>query len=143
MASRETVLNQLLTVLATTGTFLTVGRRNLGSNKIGPAESPALFLLGDSEDHSGEINQPRRLVLTQKAVYLNDVGASQTVIPETAINNALDALDALLAPDNPMLGRCTLGGLVYSARIKGRTIKAPGDQTGKSLAIVPLEIILP
>ena len=140
-ASRESILNAVLAKIAATGNFVTIGRRNRGSNAIGPAQSPALFLLGDSERYETTIKFPRKLVLVQKLVYLNDVGSDPTLIPETAINNALDALDTLLVPDYD--GRCTLGGLVYSALIKGAVKKAPGDATGKSIAIVPLELMLP
>ena len=140
-ASRESILNAVLAKIAATQNFVTIGRRNRGSNAIGPAQSPALFLLGDSERYETTIKFPRKLVLVQKLVYLNDVGPDPTLIPETAINNALDALDQLLVPDYD--GRCTLGGLVYSALIKGAVKKAPGDATGKSIAIVPLELMLP
>jgi hypothetical protein len=56
---------------------------------------------------------------------------------------ALDRLDQALAPDNLLTGRCTLGGMVYSCIMDGDVEKAPGDVTGKSLAVVPISIVLP
>jgi hypothetical protein len=42
-----------------------------------------------------------------------------------------------------MTNLCRLGGLVASLTINGEVIKAPGDISGKSLAIVPIRILLP
>ena len=143
MATREQVMTALLALVRSTGDFVTVSRRNRDPNSIGPDQSPALFLLEDSEQYAvTSIAMPPIRHLIVSAIFYNDGGADQNVIPATPINNALDALDAALQPTNPTY-RFTLGGLVESVMIDGEVKKAPGDKTGKSMAIVPLRVILP
>ena len=143
MASRESIMAALLAKLAPS--FVTATRRRQPPEKLTPALCPALFLI-DLEGNAlrPAPNLPPVRSLMALAILYNDVGgADMNVIPVTAINNALDALDAALASDNPSTGRCTLGGLVYSALIDGKTEIDPGDLTGKATAIVPIKIILP
>lgn len=142
--NREQIMQGLLTLLATTAEFKVAARRNPSPETLSPAVSPALFLLEDSEEYHRQSAAlpPRRTLRVSVALY-NDVGPDPNAIPSTAINNALDNIDALLLPDNPVVGRCTLGGLVYSAMIDGEIKKAPGDKTGKSAAIVPLALVVP
>ena len=144
MATREAVMTALLAAIVGTGAFETTGRRNRGSNAIGPTQSPACFLFQDSErqERKSPMLPPKR-ILNISAVIINDVGQDPAAVPATLINAALEALDALFRPDNLASGRCTLGGLVESLMIDGEIVQAPGDQTGKALAVVPLQIILP
>lgn len=85
---------------------------------------------------------PKRVFNVKAAVY-NDVGNDENAIPASVINPLLDGLDAALMPDDPIGNRCTLGGVVYSALIEGEIKKAPGDITGKGLAVVPIELTMP
>lgn len=144
MATREQAMTALLALLAATAQFVTIGRRNRDPESLSPAESPALFLVEHSENYdrkSRSLPAIRRLHV--KAIFYNDSGDNTDVIPSTPINNALDSLDLALKPDSPMTGAFTLGGLVTSLMIDGEIEKAPGDVTGKSLAVVPLVIELP
>jgi hypothetical protein len=144
LASRESVMDALLSLLALTGDFVTIGRRNRDPETLDVDESPALFLVEHSETYERTSpSLPPKRVLNVRAVIYDDVGADETAIPSTHVNNALDNLDAALAPDNALTGACTLGGLVESVRIEGDVEKAPGDVTGKSLAVVPIKIVAP
>ena len=141
--ARETVYTALLNLLTTTGDFKLVSRRNRAPESIGPALSPALFLFEHSETyHVIAPAVPPKICLQVLAIFYNTVGSDLNICPTTAINAALDNLDAALKPD-PATGRTTLGGLVYSLKANGIVEKAPGDREGNALAIVPLEIILP
>jgi stage V sporulation protein SpoVS len=144
MPSREAVMTALLALLAGTGSFVTVSRRNRSPESIGPAQSPALMLVENSEEYEVVSNSiPPKRVLVVSAILYNDVGADLDAIPATAINNALDALDLALQPQTPS-GLTTLpNNLVESVKISGEIVKAPGDRTGKSLAVVPIRIVLP
>ena len=141
--ARETVYQKLLDVLTTTGDFKLVSRRNRAPEQIGPELSPALFLFEAGETyHEQAPGLPVKRCLQVLACFYNDVGSDLNACPTTAINNALDALDAILTV-SPATGPKTLGGLVYSLKQNGRTEGSPGDREGKAVAIVPLEIILP
>lgn len=141
--TREQVMVALLALLSGTGNFVTISRRNRSPESLGPALTPALFLLEDGEEYEiKSVSLPPIRHLLVSAIFYNDIGADQVAIPATAINNALDNLDAALAPTTPT-GLTTLGGLAYSVKITGEVKKAPGDKTGKSLAIVPIRVIMP
>ncbi len=145
MATREQIMQALLLLLQNCGDFVTVSRRNRSPESIGPAESPALFLLEDSEIYvrpSQSLPAVRKLKVS--AIFYNSVASDDyNTIPATAVNNALDQLDIQLAPDSPVYNTFTLGGLVKSVMIDGEIVKSPGDVTGDSLAVVPIQIEIP
>jgi hypothetical protein len=143
-ASRETIINALFTKLVTSGQFNTTGRRNRDPESIAPEQTPALLLVEHTEKYAiPSPSLPAKRMINLRAILYTDVGDDDNAIPATVINNLLDGVDAALVPDDPTSQRCTLGGLVYSVKIDGDVIKAPGDVTGKGLAIVPLQILIP
>ncbi len=142
--TREQAVEALLAKLAALAPFKTVTRRNRRPDTILPAATPALMLLEHSDAYTPRpSNSPpvRRLML--RAMIYVDTGNDQNAVPSAVLNPILDAIDGALTPDDPVRGQCTLGGLVQSVVIVGTVIRAPGDVTGKSLAAVPLEILLP
>ena len=144
MATREAIMNALLTLLAGTAQYVSVSRRDRAPDSVTPALSPALFLFEESEHYRRDgPSKPAVRSLIAKAVIYNNVGPNSNTIPMTIVNNALDALDAALVADNAALHTCTLGGLVNGVLIDGEIAKAPGAVTGVALAIVPIRIILP
>ena len=104
------------------GTFSDRAPRQLGSAGTEPA----------GEAHSDGVG----------AVY-TDVGTDKNAIPMTQINYFIEAIEAALAPDMLALNRFTLGGLVFNCMLDGEGIRAAGDTTGKSVAAIPIKIILP
>ena len=77
------------------------------------------------------------------AYIYTDVGDDENAIPASTINNLLDEMELSLKPDDSKTNRCTLGGLVQSVMIDGEVAKNPGDITGKSIAVVPISILMP
>jgi hypothetical protein len=145
MSSREAVMTALLTQLQTVSAFKLASRRNRDPATIGPALSPALFLLEHAERYvRSSVAMPPTREMMVSVIFYNDVGADANAVPATIINTALDALDAALKPNDPS-NLFTLGGLVDSVVVDDtRDIeRAPGDKTGKALAVVPLRIVLP
>ena len=144
MTSRETVYVALFDAMTATGAFKIVSRRNRAPESIGPDLSPALFLLEDGETYdTPSPSVPSKRCLHVLACLYNDIGNDLNATPKTALNDALDALDAFIRKVDPATGRNTLGGLVYSCMIKGEGLRSSGDTTGKSVAGLPIEIILP
>jgi hypothetical protein len=144
MATREEIATALLAAVQATAHFTTTGRRWRDPSTITPAQSPACFLViaGEQFVRPSPNLAPVRTLNFSAFVY-NDIGPNPNLYPETALNAALDALDAALAPDNARSGFCTLDGLVFAAYLKGEARRAPAELTGKALAIVPIEVILP
>ena len=142
--TREQVMEALLARLAKAGPFKTVGRRNRNPETIPARDTPALILVEHSEGYRNvSTQQPSVRKLMVRAIVYSDIGADENAIPAAVVNPILDAIDAALAPATPSSGPCTLGGLVQSVVIDGTIVKAPGDITGKSLAMVPLVVLLP
>lgn len=147
-ATREAIAVALESKLAATQGVATITRRNTDPEKIAQPGAPALVLVSDGEDYTVPApGQPPKRTMHFLAIIYTDAGSgpqAQNTIPDSILNPILDGVDAALAADNPIApGRCTLGGLVYSCRINGKVTKAPGDKTGKGLAIVPIEIVIP
>ncbi len=85
----------------------------------------------------------RRRIEVKVFVYID--ARDPKTVGAALLNDIMDAFDAKLAPKaaDAMLGRNTLAGTQYMARIAGRPIKVPGDLDGDGLLIVPIEIDLP
>jgi hypothetical protein len=144
VTTREAATQAVLNLLVATNAFVTTGRRNRDPETIPAKETPALFVLNRSESirRPSPSLPPIRTLHMQIVVYVDD-GGDETVIPSQTIHGLLETIDAAFAPDDPTSQRCTLGGAVFSAIIEGETIEAPGDMSGRGLAIVPLDVILP
>lgn len=142
-ASRNTIMNALATRLQGAAPWGVVSRRNRAPSSVAAVNQPALLLLRHSEHYAARgPNMPSvRMINVFAAVYI-DTGTDETAIPDAIVADLQDAVDAALAADVPQ-GYCTLGGLVQSAKIAGTVTLAPGDVTGKGLALIPIEIILP
>jgi len=143
MGKRETALNALLTKITAAGHFSVIGRRNVSPETIATPNAPALLLLTHHEHYTKpQLALPAKKTITVMACIYVDTGNAVNAIPDSVINNLQDYLDDALVPDNLATGFCTLGGAVFSAHIVGDVIRAPGDKSGKGLAIVPIDIIL-
>ncbi len=142
-ATRESVMAALLAKLTGAFAFGAVTRRLVSPETIATPGKPALVLIEHHEEYEQRPAQPPRRKMSVMAILYIDTGSDPNAIPDAVLNPIQDAIDAALAPDAPHLGRCTLGGLVDSVVISGSVIKAPGDKTGKGLAIIPIEITIP
>jgi hypothetical protein len=129
-----------IAVPMTTG-FLTTGRRLKRWSDVEP--QPALFLRSGDEDleYADSINQTQTID-AEIWIYSN-AGQNPDSVPETALNNLLDSVQAAFAPDDPSTNRFTLGGLVFWCRLEGRIEKDPGDTSGQAIAVADVLITVP
>lgn len=77
------------------------------------------------------------------AIVYSDVGTNDSAVPNTIVNNILDAIEVAMKPDDILEGTLTLGGLVQAVTLDGTTQRSSGDTTGKALAIVPIRVLIP
>jgi hypothetical protein len=127
-------------VTLTTG-FLTTGRRVIPWTKV--AAQPALFLRsGDEELTYPNIILQAQTIAAEIWIY-SKAGEDPNEVPETALNNLLDAVQAAFTPDDPHAGRFTLGGLVEWCRLEGKVEKDPGDIGGQAIAVADVLITVP
>lgn len=142
MATREAIWNAVLAKLAATVGAKSASRRFVPFDQI-PAESqPALFLAQTHETHKQHTGRPAILRLKADLFLYTNRGGNDQILPSTALNTMLDALDAALAFDDVAMGRCTLGGIVQHAWIYEDTIIAEGQEGAQAVAIVPIEILV-
>jgi hypothetical protein len=121
----------------TTG-FLTTGRRVQHWSQV--SAQPALFLrrTGTVDDYSGEM--PITTLECEVWIY-SQAGKDPDAVPDEALSNLDQMVRAAFAADDDM--RFTLGGLVYWARIEGKSDYSPGDQGGQGISRIPVRITLP
>jgi len=82
-------------------------------------------------------------------IYVSSAGDSD-LVPSTAMNNVVDAIEAAFSPfksngqrnTDEQQGRCTLGGLVHDIRVFGEVELDDGSLGTQSVAIVPVEFIV-
>jgi hypothetical protein len=121
--------------------FLTTGRRFKHWSEV--PDQPALFLRAKKEEleYPSTVFQ-QQTIRAEAWIYSND-GKDPDVVPETLLNNLLDAVQAAMAPDNRSTNTFTLGGLVYWCRLSGEIEKDSGDVDGQAIAVADIEIIVP
>lgn len=107
------------------------------------AEQPALFLRDtDEELEYQNIILQAQTIKAEVWIYAK-AGEDLNVTAGTVLNNLLDSIQAALAPDDPINGRFTLGGLVYWCRLQGKVEKEPGDLDGQAMAVAEVVITVP
>lgn len=141
MSYREQIMVALFTLAQTAYEFKTFTRRLklLGSAK----EYPALCVTMANESFSprpAREQPPTQTIDAQIWVYA-DGGKNPDATPESAVNDALDAIEQKLKP-SVMAGVQTLGlnGLVSHCWIEGTIERYPGALDGVAKAIVPIKI---
>ncbi len=143
--TREQAVSALFKVLQSSSEFVTSGRRNTNPEGLDSTASPALFLVEDTDhwNRTDGYNQLAKREMKLFAIVYNDVGTNDSAVPNTFVNNALDAIEVAMVPDDVVNGTFTLGGLVQSCTIDGESQRSSGDTTGKALAVVPIRILFP
>jgi hypothetical protein len=124
------------------GSFETMNRRARFWNQVDA--QPALFIrhIGTSDEWVSA-NLSRTTLECEVWIY-SKAGANPDVAPDIALNTLVQAVRTALMPDAVVDdGRCTLGGVVYWARIEGRSDYSPGDNGDQALARIPVRLTLP
>jgi hypothetical protein len=143
--SREIAFSALFTAVSNAYAWGLASRRLKLWSEVPAAMRPALFQLeaGPETYAWTSLASPKRTIEAKLFLYFDSrdpftPGAS-------AINTALDAIDAALTPKLGDLaaGRQTLGGAVYDCKINGVPVRDTGDIDGDGLAVVSVRLVLP
>jgi hypothetical protein len=143
--SRETAFSALFTLVSAAYPWGLASRRMKLWGEVPAAMRPAFFQLesGPETYQWASPAVPKRTFEAKLFLYF----ASQdlTTPGSTAINNALDAIDAALTPAgaDAALGRQTLGGTLHDCKIAGVPVRDTGDLDGDGLAVVSVRLIAP
>ena len=143
--SREAAFSALFETLADCYAWGMASRRLKLWSETPAAMRPALFQLESGpETYSWtSLATPRRTIEARLFLYFD---SRDPLTPGAiAINAALDAIDAALAPQGGdlALGRQTLGGAVYDCKISGVPVRDTGDMDSDGLAVVSVKLVLP
>jgi hypothetical protein len=143
--SREAAFSALFASVAGAYRWGVASRRMKLWTDVPASMRPALFQLecGPETYQWTSAAQPQRSILAKLFLYFD---SRDPLTPGTAaLNEALDAIDAALAPQvlDAVAGRQTLGGAVYDCKIVGVPIRDTGDVDGDGLAIVNVKLLLP
>lgn len=145
MSAREDAMLALFALASDAYAFKTTSRRLKLWADVPVGDRPALYQFEGGNDAYTWSNDtlPKRALEAKWFVYIDS--KDQNVIGASAINDIIDAFDAALAPEgrDAALGRQTLGGKCFNARIEGQAFKDPGDLDGDGLLIVTLKLLLP
>ena len=143
--SREAAFSALFEVVANAYAWGMASRRFRLWSEAPAAMRPALFQLeaGPETYAWTTLATPKRTLEAKLFLYFD---ARDPLTPgASAINAALDAIDAALTPQGGDLaaGRQTLGGAVYDCKITGVPVRDVGDIDGDGLAVVSVRLVLP
>jgi hypothetical protein len=143
--SREAAFSALFAAVSAAYPWGLAARRLRLWSEAPAALRPALFQL-ESGPETYQWPTPATPKRTLEAKLFLYFDARDPATPgASAINAALDALDAALAPSGAdlALGRQTLGGAVHDCKISGVPVRDPGDLDGDAIAVVAVRIVLP
>jgi hypothetical protein len=144
---------QIMTALVTWLTPITaqgvplkfVARRVRDPENVPATDRPCIYLVerGDEWEMDDKApDTPAIRILIVAALIYTDVGTNENAIPATQLNYFIEAIENAFLPDD-LGGSFTLGDTVRSAMIAGNGLRASGDTTSKSLAVVPIRIVIP
>ena len=143
--SRELAFSALFQRVSTAYAWGLASRRMKLWTEAPASLRPALFQLesGPETYQWTSLATPRRTYEAKLFLYFDARDPSKP--GACAINEALDALDAALAPrrSDGAQGRQTLGGAVYDCRIVGVPVRDTGDLDGDGLAVVSVRLVGP
>jgi hypothetical protein len=143
--SREAAFSALFAAVSAAHPWGVASRRLKLWSEVPAALRPALFQLeaGPETYQWPTPAAPKRTLEAKLFLYFD--ARDPTTPGASALNAALDALDAALAPAGAdlALGRQTLGGAAHDCKISGVPVRDPGDLDGDAIAVVAVRLTLP
>jgi hypothetical protein len=145
--SREAVAVALFNAVSSIAGLRTTGRRLIDFTDVDVTNMPALFVRERPEHYERTQNgmkalPPKRVMWFDVFIYTADPQEG-SVLPITQLNDLIDAVEVAMLPD-ATTGAGSLGGIVSEARINGQILIGDNlTNDGKSIAVIPIEVIRP
>lgn len=150
MATREEIYvalwNLFLNHPLVQGKFVTTSRYLEHFDDVAPERMPALYITqtGESWERAGRGISFKRTLHSHLVLYdFSNAPGSGSPLQATLLNDMMEVISEVMTvvgtPDNAQ----TLGGLVYQAYVEGDVQIAEGLLQGKSVLVVPINIIMP
>lgn len=143
MKNREAIYSALYARMQNIAGITTTSRKLRHWSDVGASEQPAIFCVqGNQNAQPGEPVRgvPTKWILSADVyVYVRTDGDQ---VPGTVMNPIIDAIDAIMQPDNVMQKTQTLGGLVERCWIEGDIQTDEGALGDQAVAIVPIRMLV-
>jgi len=143
--NREAAFSALFAAVSAAYPWGISSRRMKVWNEVPGALRPAFFQLesGPESYQWPSAATPKRTLEAKLFLYFDS--RDPATPGASAINAALDSIDAALTPSGADLGlgRQTLGGAVHDCKIIGVPVRDTGDLDGDGLAVVSVRLIGP
>lgn len=140
--TRETVYAALFAKASTAAGLQTASRRIKLWSDVPAAKQPALFQVEKHQIVNQQRGRPAKYFLHAELYLYVNAGNNPDAVSSILLNNMLDAIEATLAPDDPMRTVCTLGGTVSHCWISGTIETDEGALGAQAVAIIPIEIMI-
>lgn len=140
MISREPIISALFAKLQTVAGITTYSRRLVSWADVSDGAQPALYLTMRHEQVETKPPGMNPVSVITCDVYLYAYTGDLGTTPDTILNPLVDAVAAVLAPDNVVTNKQTLGGLVQHCWIEGRIETSEGLLGGQGVVIIPIVI---
>ncbi len=142
--SREAAFSALFDAVVGAYPWALASRRLRVWSEVPAPMRPALFQLesGPEAYQWTSLARPRRTLEAKLFLYFD---SRDPLTPgASAINAALDAIDAALTPQgaDAAAGRQTLGGAVHDCKIAGVPVRDTGDIDGDGVAVLSVRLVL-
>jgi len=140
--NREAIYSGLFNRLKAIPGIRTTSRRLKHWSDVDASQQPAIFLAQGRE--TATPGDPARGVPTKWTLSTDIYVYARTdgdQVPGTVMNPLLDAIEAVLQPDNAMQRTQSLGGLVERCWIEGDIETDEGTLGDQAVAIVPIRIL--
>jgi hypothetical protein len=113
-------------------------------DKVGADIQPALFQTEIEEKITQRNRMPSlRIWRVNWTVYFSSDPGDDDDMPAVAMNDFMDALEAVFPDAGDEMGGQTLGGLVDHCWIDGDVLKVAGDDDGQGMMVIPITIQAP
>jgi hypothetical protein len=137
MINREAIFVALFNLVSSGTGFQTKSRKLKHWNELSAPDMPAIFQTEGRMTAVAPYRQPTKWTLHAQ-LYIYARQNSLDLLPSTALNNLVDAVELKLVPGAD--GEQTLGGLVSHCRIVGDVETDEGVLGELAIAIIPIEI---
>lgn len=142
--TRNEIYDAIFDRLKTIPGLRTTGQRVKLWTEVAKNDQPALFMTSGGTETYTQVRGAGNSVNADCTLYFySSDGDDPSAVPMDALNDFMDALDAMLKP-NPVTGVCDFGmqNEVSHIWIEGDVLKDPGDLDGQALAVIPLKVLL-
>lgn len=144
--TREQISAAFFALVGGAADFTATSRRFVHWDQVNETQMPFLTMLKTGEVRARQSEGLPALTINAHVFVYLTAGMDPQDVPDTVMNELLDAIDTAVAPSgaDALAGnKQTLGGLVAHCYPLGPIFVDTGDLDGKAVAAIPFQILVP